>query len=227
MPEKDIHEGHRQRVKSRFLSEGLDKFAPHNILELLLFFGIPRMDTNEIAHALLNRFGSISEVLDAPYEELIRIKGISENAATLLKLIPTLARVYIEDSRLEKPVLKSPQELGEYFVDRFIGRTNEVVFLLCLDSALKAVHCELLTEGSLTSSNIDVRKIAECVIRHNVNRVALAHNHPRGLAVPSNNDVIVTTDLRGALSQLQVELVDHIIVAGGDYYSILEHYPNL
>ena len=227
MPEKDIHDGHRQRVKSRFLNEGLDKFAPHNILELLLFFGIPRADTNETAHTLLDRFGSISEVLDAPYEELVKIKGISENAATLIKLIPGLARIYIEDSRAEKPVLKSSQKLGEYFIDRFIGRTNEVVFLLCLDSALQAVHCELLTEGTLVSSNINVRKIAECVIRHNVSRVALAHNHPRGLAVPSNNDIIMTADLRSALSQLQVELVDHIIVAGGDYYSIIEHYPNL
>lgn len=223
----DIHSGHRGRLRNRFLAEGLDSFEPHNVLELILFYAIPRIDTNEIAHRLIQQFGSLSEVLDAPYEELRKVKGVTENAATLLKLLPELSRAYCVNRHAADEVLNSPQKIGEYFVDRFIGRTKECVYLLCLDSSLNVINCDLLTEGTVTSSNIEIKSIAERVLRHNACRVVLAHNHPRGLAMPSNEDIIVTREIKRALAYLHIEMLDHIIVAGNDWYSLFEHYPNL
>lgn len=221
----DLHEGHRQRLKNRFLAEGIDSFEEHEVLELLLFFSIPRMDTNELAHALIRRFGSLAEVLDAPYEELLKVKGVSENTAVLLKLEPSLARAYLE-SRRAGEMLDSSRKLGEFFVDRFVGRTKEIVFLLCLDSSLNVINCDIIAEGSISASTLDIRMIVEKVIRHSACRVVLAHNHPRGIAVPSNEDVITTRQVRRALALLGIELIDHIIVAGKEYYSMSESYPD-
>ena len=227
MPEKDLHAGHRKRLKARFRADGLDGFEPHNMLELLLFYAVPRVDTNETAHRLIARFGSFSEVLDAPYEELLRVPGITENAATLLKLVPQLSRVYLEGRRPVGEALDTPRVLGAYFCERFVGRTRECVFLLCLDSSLGAIACEMLCEGSAIAANLDTKRIVERALRHNAARVVLAHNHPRGLASPSNEDILVTSRLKKALALLELELVDHIIVAGNEYYSVMEHYPDL
>lgn len=227
MSEKGIHDGHRQRLKARFREQGLDGFEPHNVLELVLFYAIPRVDTNEMAHALIERFGDLPGVLDAPVEELMQIKGITEHAALLLKLIPQVARVYLSGQSRTDAALDSPYLLGEYMVDRFVGRTSECVFLLCLDTALKPIRCELLTEGSVSGAGFEIKQVVERALRCMSSRVALAHNHPRGVALPSNEDVIMTRDLRRALEPLKIELVDHIIVAGRAFYSIYEHYPNL
>lgn len=225
--EKDIHQGHRRRVKDRFLSEGLDCFADHNVLELLLFYSVPRIDTNVLAHRLINRFGSLAKVFDAPYEELLQVDGISENSALLIKMIPSLARVYLCNQQADTLIMQTPEQLGKYFISRFVGETGEIVYLLCLDSSLNIISCELLAEGSVSSATIDIKKIVQCVVRHNAWRVVLAHNHPRGLALPSNEDVIVTREIRRALASLGIELADHIIVAGRDWYSLLSQYPNL
>lgn len=227
MPKKNPHAGHRLRLKSRFLTQGLDGFEQHNILELLLFFGIPRIDTNEIAHTLIERFGSLSEVLDAPYEELCKVEGITEHTATLLKLVPQLSRVYLTGQHRSEESLDSSRKLGEYFVNRFVGHTKECVYLLCLNAALQPLSCDRLSEGSVTSSGFEIKQVVEQALRNQAPRVVLAHNHPYGISVPSNEDILVTKELKMALRILNIELVDHIVVAGEDYYSISEHYPNL
>lgn len=217
-----LHHGHRQRLKNRFLKENLDGFEYHNVLELLLFYAIPRMDTNEIAHELINQFGGISEVFDASFEDLMKVKGVSENAATLIKMIPSLSRIYIENKVSDLSFLDSSQKIGEYFIRKFIGITHELVYLLCLDSSCNIISCEILTQGTVTQANVSPRKIAELVIRYNACSVVLAHNHPRGLAIASNEDVITTIALKNALKQLDVVLLDHIIVAQNSYASLAE-----
>lgn len=220
------HDGHRQRLRERFLAEGIDSFQPHEVLEFLLFFGIPRKDTNELAHQLIRTFGSLSEVLDAPYEELRRIKGMTAGAAVLLKTIPAAGRAYLLDRHAAPLVMDSPKALGEYFVDRFFGETAELVWLLCLDSSLNVIACEQVARGTVTVAQAPARKIAELTLRHNSSRVVLAHNHPRGMAIPSNEDIISTRCLCACLRGIEIELVDHIIVAGRDYVSLRNRYPS-
>ena len=227
MPNNNVHSGHRERMRQRFLKEGLDGFELHNILELLLFFGIPRIDTNELAHALLNQFGSLSRVLDASTEELRRVKGMTENAAVLLKLFPSIARLYFDEKMVSGEPLDSPDKLGEFFVPKFLGRTVETIFLLSLDSVLRPLGCDKLDEGTAKASSLEVKQIYTLAARHNASRVVLAHNHPQGIAKPSNSDVIVTRGLQKGLRLLDIELVDHIIVADGDFYSVAKEYGNL
>lgn len=217
-----IHKGHRERMKARFLEDGLDNFTDIQVLELLLFYAIPQKDTNPIAHALLERFGSLSQVLDAGVEELKKVHGISEHSATLLALVTQLGRYYQVDSAQRMEVLTTLDACGAYLVPRFFGRTRETVFLLCLDAKCKVLCCKEIGEGSVNTASISVRKIVETALATNATTVVLAHNHPSGVAVPSNEDVLTTRRAAAALKAVEVHLADHIVVADGDYVSMVQ-----
>lgn len=222
MANESIHKGHRERLKNRFQEEGLDNFTDIQVLELLLFYSIPRKDTNPVAHALLDRFGSLSQVLEAPAEELQKVSGITENSAVLLKLVTELARYYQVDCAQRMEVLTTLDACGAYLVPRFFGRTSETVFLLCLDAKCKVICCREVGEGSVNSASISVRKIVEIALNSNATTVILAHNHPSGVAVPSNEDVLTTRRIYAALRAVEVHLADHIVVADGDYVSMVQ-----
>ncbi len=217
-----IHKGHRERLKARFLEEGLDNFTDIQVLELLLFYAIPQKDTNPIAHELLDHFGSLSQVLEAPVEELKKVNGIKDNAATLLSLITQISRYYQVDCSQRVEVLTTLDACGAYLVPRFFGRSNETVFLLCLDAKCKVLSCKEVGEGSVNSAGISIRKIVETALAANATTVVLAHNHPSGVALPSNDDVQTTRRIAAALSAVEVHLADHIVVAEGDYVSMVQ-----
>lgn len=219
--DSNVHKGHRMRLKEHFLADGIDSFELHNALELLLFYALPRMDTNVIAHNLINTFGSISAVFDAPFKELIKVDMVSENAATLLKLIPSMARVYLTDKHSDVRVFDNPKVIGEYFIDRFIGYTNEIVYLMLLDSSLQLIACEKISEGSVSTAGISIRTVVDLVVKHNACAVVLAHNHPRGIAVPSADDLAVTSRMKLAMKTLEIRFVDHIIVSQNDYVALI------
>ena len=222
MPNTTIHKGHRERLKQRFLEDGLDNFTDIQVLELLLFYAIPQRDTNPIAHALLNHFGSLSGVLDADVAELKKVPGISDHSATLLALVTELCRYYQVDSAQQVEILTTLDACGAYLVPRFFGRTRETVFLLCLDAKCKVLCCKEVGEGSVNSASISVRKIVETALAANATTVILAHNHPSGVAVPSGEDAQTTRRIAAALSAVEVHLADHIIVADGDYVSMVQ-----
>ena len=215
-----MHEGHRQRLKKRFLEEGLDGFTDVQALELLLFYAVPRVDTNPIAHALLDHFGSLSQVLEAEPAELTKIAGIGESAALLLHLVPQLGRKYMVDRTAESRVLPTLESCAQYLVPRFFGRKTETVFLLCLDAKCKVLGCKEVGQGATNSTAVSVRRIVETAIGVNASAVVLAHNHPSGLAVPSPEDIQVTRQIAQALKAVEIVLADHIIVADDDYVSI-------
>ncbi len=217
-----IHKGHRERLKKRFLEEGLDGFTDIQALELLLFYSIPQKDTNPVAHALLDRFGSLSRVLEASTEELKQISGISDHSATLLSLVTQLARFYQVDCAKRVECLTTLDACGEYLVPYFFGRSHETVFLLCLDAKCKVLCCKEIGEGSVNSASISIRKIVETALSSNATTVILAHNHPSGIALPSNEDVETTRRAALALSAVEINLADHIVVADGDYVSMAQ-----
>ena len=217
-----IHKGHRERLKSRFLEEGLDNFTDIQVLELLLFYAIPQKDTNPIAHALLSRFGSLSQVLDADAEELKKVPGISDHSATLLRMVTEISRYYQVNGAQQTKVLTTLDDCGNYLVPYFFGRSNESVFLLCLDAKCKVLCCREVGEGSIHCASISVRKIVETAISSNATTVILAHNHPSGVALPSMEDVQTTRRVAAALSAVEVHLADHIVVADGDFVSMVQ-----
>lgn len=222
MENAPIHRGHRDRVKQRFLEQGLDGFNHIQALELLLFFAIPQKDTNPIAHSLLDRFGSLAQVLEAPWEELITVPGISKHAATLLKLIPQMSRLYQVDSTRQAQCLTTLEDCGRYMVPFFLGRTHETVFLLCLDAKCKVLCCKEVGEGSVNSAAVSIRKIVETALKANATTVVLAHNHPSGVALPSGEDIQTTRRLAAALAAVEVHLADHVVVADGDFVSMVQ-----
>lgn len=217
---KEMHAGHRERLKQRFLREGLEQFEPHNVLELLLFYAIPRQDTNELAHRLIHAFGSLSSVFDAPIEELVKVDGVGLNTATLIKLLPAANRRYLEDRATKGIDVASPEACGELLVSKFNGVTVERLVLLCMDNKCRVRHCEVISEGTQTMVDIRNRRIVETALRQNASCVVLGHNHPNGFPVPSKSDVDATYSLARLLEAMDIELYDHIIVADGEYFSM-------
>ncbi len=217
-----VHQEHRQRVKARFRKEGLDGFDEIHVLELLLFYCIPRKDTNDLAHALLEHFGSLTAVLEAPCEELEKIPGVGEHAATLLNLITEIARYYLVSKATNLEILKTTQECGEYMLPFFMGRRDELVYLLCMDGKCKVLCCKEVGRGNVNSANVSIRRIVEVALSVNATTVMLAHNHPSGVAVPSQEDILTTRKLAAALDSVDIVLADHFVVADDDFVSLVE-----
>ena len=223
----NIHEGHRQRLKKRFLDNGLASFEPHNILELVLFYSIPRRDTNEIAHALISKFGSLKQVFDASYEELISVDGINENSATLIKLIPQLSKTYLDSEYKREVILDTAGKIGKYLVSQYIGETKEIVYLLLLDNKFGLIKKIKLHEGTINSAHFELRKIFEEIIKTNASCVVLAHNHPNGLLIPSSDDIYTTTTIYTSLKALDVSLLEHFLIVGNRYLPLIHETPSL
>lgn len=218
------HVGHRDRLKNRFLTEGLEHFEPHNILELLLFYSIPRKDTNLLAHALLDRFGSFVAVMNASPEELTEVPGITMNSAVHLHLISEVARRYFSET-LSAPPAEAVKEdklryLGQKLVARSAGLMEENLFVICLDNSLRELSFDRIASGTPDELQIRTRQIAEIAFKHHAPVVIIAHNHPRGIAIPSRADIISTLALKKALDAIAIRLLDHFVVAGDDYVSM-------
>lgn len=221
MSDNAIHRDHRKRIKARFLEGGLSSFSEHEVLELLLFYCIPRRDTNALAHTLINRFGSLARVLNAPVKELKKIDGVGENAALFLTLIRELGRYCDIRQNDSLQILRTIDECGRYLVPYFEGRPRETVYLLCLDAKCKVLCCREVEEGNVNSAGISIRKIVDMALTENATSVVLAHNHPSGVALPSPEDVVTTKKLAQALKFVDVVLIDHVIVADSDYVSLV------
>ena len=217
-----IHDGHRERLRERFRQEGLDNFDELYVLELLLFYCIPVRDTNLLAHRLLDHFGSLTAVLDADVTELEKVEGIGRNTATFLALITKVGRYYQIQSAKPGSILNTIHDCGEYLRPYFFGRENEAVFMLCLDAKCKVICCKMVSEGSVNTANIPMRRVVEIALSANATTVVLAHNHPSGIAVPSADDVQTTYRIAAALEAVDVVLADHIVVSGDDFVSMVD-----
>lgn len=217
-----VHDGHRERLKERFRSEGLDGFTEVQVLELLLFYCVPRKDTNEIAHALLEKFGTLAQVLDANLADLEKVPGMGSSSALFLKLLSAAGRRY-QISRTESAsILRTIEQCGAYLQPRFFGRKHEAVFLLCMDAKCKVLACKQVGEGSVNSAGVPIRRIVETALSANATMVVLAHNHPSGLALPSADDIQTTKRLAVALDTVEITLVDHLVFSDDDYVSMAQ-----
>lgn len=219
----NLHEGHRERVRQEFLQHGFDRnTSPHKILEILLFYCVQRADTNPIAHELIKKYGSVAAVLDAPVEELAAFKGLSERSAVLLKLIMPVAQRYIYDKQQQKPTFKSLDGIGKYILGAFLGEMRERVGVVCLDARGAMLDFAFLGEGSLDSVGLSNRDLAKRVLDSGATAAVIFHNHPNGIALPSDNDISLTKQAAQTLGGIGVQLIDHVIVAGGDFVSMAQ-----
>ena len=221
----------RQRMRDRFLENGLDIFDEHQVIELLLFFGIPRRDTNVIAHRLIKRFGSLRDVLDAPYEDLLKVDGIGEHAATLIKLSAELSRRYLLSESLDTERFDTVDKLGKFLINLFLGKRNEEVYLLTFNGKMEMLSCDKLADGLSNLVSFSVKPLIESAILTHASGIVLAHNHPGGIASPSGSDISLTDQLMYMCDQISIPLIEHFVVAGNSYYPIIkrrdDEYDNM
>ena len=217
-----LHQGHRERLKQRCLDEGLDSFNDHQVLELLLFYALPYQDTNELAHRLLDAFGSFSAVLNADMSELMRVEGVGRHTATLLSFMPDLLRRYQLDQFGPRPDLSTLDRAGDYCCSLFLGKDYESFYMICLDTQGNLNRTALIGEGTLSNVPVYPRTAVETALRHHAASVILTHNHPGGSLQPSRDDLALTDTIARALATISVEVLDHIIVSRGKYSSLAE-----
>ena len=220
MSEKTVHAGHRARMRERFMKEGLSGFSEHEVLEFLLMFAIPQRDVNPLAHRLIDRFGSLSAVLESSPAELTRVDGVGENAAALLSLMPQLMGYYQHSAMGRKPVITNLAEARKYAGALFFGLHEERVYMICVDQSGRVLHPALMHRGTIDQVQIYPREVVETALRYHAHAVLLAHNHPSGLALPSPEDRQTTLVLKAALEAVGIVLADHIIVADDDFVSL-------
>lgn len=215
------HSGHRIRLKKRFIREGgFENFEDHNILEMLLFYTIPRKDTNELAHRILDRFGSLHALFDASYEELVKTPGISENTACLIKAILPAARAYNYSKYQQVTILNNMDKVSDYLLGKYAGFSEEVLGLVSMDNCFRALSFDILARGTIDSVILDVRKVIETLIVNQATIAIIVHNHPSGHALPSKEDIYQTRRIISACNSINVSVLDHDLIAGGECISL-------
>ncbi len=214
------HQNHRLRVRETFRKVGGEGMPDHNLLELILFYSIPRKDTNEIAHRLIETFGSLKRVFDAPYERLLEVEGVGESSALLISMIPAICRRYIEAGEAKKINLSEPEDVKKYIISKYYGYSNEVFYMLCLDALGNLINCCKVGEGTADSVLIDKRAVLETAFRNNADTVIFAHNHPGGVAAPSKEDIVLTDEFNALFRGVGIRLADHFIIGGDDILSL-------
>ena len=221
---RNIHADHRKRLRQRFLNDhSFENFSDREILELLLFYAQARMDTAPVAQALLDEFDTLKNVLEAPPESLIDVHGIGEQAATLISMVVPLARVW------ERCAMKNPTRIGNcrdaerYCQSLLMAARNEQFYVICLNAQCQLVGKKRITEGTLSEVAAYPRSVVETALNHNAHSVLLSHNHPGGTCAPSAEDISSTVQIQRLLHGLGIMVLDHIIVAGAQTYSMIQH----
>lgn len=221
-----LHTGHRQRLKEKFLTYGHEVLSDHEFLELLLFFSVPYKNTNELAHKLLNEFGSFSQLIEAEYETLknLDIKDMKDNSACLMKLILAAVNRYNSEKNDITRTQITPQNIGIFAKNLFYGHNEEVSYALLLDRDCYVKKVKMISKGTLNATPIYPREVIKLAVSHEEPYVMIMHNHPGGTPKPSEKDIEVTKTLINALSYAEVRLIDHVIVAGDQVLSMAMEY---
>lgn len=220
---ENIHAGHRKRMLESYAISGADPFHEHEILEMLLFYCIPRRDTNDIAHELLKEFKSLADVVTADREQLMLVDHIGEASATYLNLIGEAFKFCQRSKRSDTVTLETYQERCEYFLHQLQYESAKEIFMVaCLDDGMHLQKCSRLKNGSCDRVDFDPRILAQHVLSSSCSNVIIAHNHPVGDAMPSLDDILSTKNIKDTMQLLGVDLIDHIVVGNGKAYSMAE-----
>ena len=226
---KSVHAGHRERVRENVLKNGFEQLEDHRLLELLLFYSIPLEDTNELAHNLLNRFGSLAGVVKASPKELKKVSGVGDNTAVMLSSLGELCVRVLKEGNIKKTPYLNSSEIIELIKSHYINEPLERFLLLCFDSMMHLKFVEFISEGDTTKVEFDVKNLLGYVIDCDASLIVLAHNHPNGNPTPSGADIDTTFNISVTLRKIGVELIDHVIIGENSHYSMRNQsqYANL
>lgn len=221
--QKNLHAGHRGRIRSRYIESGDSGFSDHELLELLLFYAIPRGNTNETAHLLIERFGGIEGIAEATIDELVLVDGVGKNSAILLKLVLSLAKRYALSTRDIGNRLDTLDKAAELARQYTMGAVCELVYATYLDPSMRVIDTCLISTGTVNESRPMLRTILELCLVKRASSVLLFHNHPNGSVEPSSDDIRFTTMLQRELELIGSNLAEHLIVNGTDYLALLKY----
>jgi len=216
-------EGHRRRLKERFLAGGLDGFHDYEVIELLLSLNTPRKDCKDSAKALLKRFKTFQGVLEASEHSLCEVNGVGPLNSLGIRLIKAVADRYLEKKIVSKDVVQNPADLMEYLAQTIGYKHKEVFAAVFLDAKNRVLTSRILFEGTLTSSSVYPREVIVSALQHNAAAVIFAHNHPSGNVEPSTSDIQITRRLYFALQSVGIVLHEHMVVGSEGYYSFAAH----
>ena len=209
-------EGHRQRLRDKFLAQGIEAFTDAEIIELLLTFGTPRSDCKEAARALLTQFGSLPAVLDAAPVQLQQVKGVGPKNTFALHFIQGVARRYLHQRVVGKEYVRSSREVADYLIHSMRGLQHEVLTVVFLDAAHAVIDATVVAEGTVTVNTIYPRELVKAALARNASALVIAHNHPSGSLTPSRQDNELTRSLYLVCSFMHLDLLDHLIIGAGD-----------
>ncbi len=221
---ENTHQNHRARMRARYEKSGFEGFSDHELLEMALFYSIPRINTNPIAHALIEHFGSLGHVLEADVDELTEVEGIGNSSAILLKTVVELMRRYAFEKDDLGDRFETMGVIAQYFCRRFIGENNEGVYMMLLDNGMRLIDCCLVARGTVNSSPVCCRNILDKAMKKKASSVVLAHNHPHGLAIPSDTDIRFTNDVKTVLETLNITLLEHLIIVNDRFCPIMKQH---
>jgi DNA repair protein RadC len=215
-------EGHRKRLRQRFVKSGFSGFAEHEIVELFLTLCLPRKDVKLRAKALLQKFDSIRGIFDASVDELVQIEGIGTVASIAIKMVKSFAEIYLrENIPTDRCIINNYERLEKFWRLRLGGLKNEVFEVALLNARLELLKDGVvrLEEGVVDRTHAYPRKILEYALRNHASAFIIAHNHPSGSVLPSDNDCILTKKIEKAAESLELHLIDHVIVAHHEIFS--------
>lgn len=217
-------EGHRQRLRDRFLDKGIDTLSDTEVIELLLTFGTPRSDCKQAARDALDTFHSLPQVLDAPPRALERIKGLGPKNIFALQFVQGIARRYLRQRIQNKNYITSSHEVAEYLIHALRGLQREVFMAVYLDAAHAVIDSEIVSEGTVNVSTVYPRELIKAALAYNASALVIAHNHPSGKREPSSQDEQLTRSLFLICSFMNINLLDHLIIGAGEQvYSFADH----
>lgn len=222
----DLHEKHRERMRDRVLRDGIEGLEDHEALEVYLYNSRPRVNTNDMAHKLIRRFGTLSGVFDADYGALLKAEGVGPQTAFHIHTLTGHYRKYLQSRTGKGVVLDSVEKLGDYLHGYFKGRVSEAAYMLTLDSRYRKLLCVKLAEGSFGCVDIPPSKVIDIISRRKCNYAVLAHNHTSDIALASSDDIETTKNIHTILQCCDIKLLDHIIFEESDYISMKQsvHY---
>lgn len=219
----DIHNGHRERMRQHFLQGGGEGFHDHELLEMLLYYAVPRGDTNPVAHKMIREFGSLPTLVEAEPIDIARLCGVSKNTAILISLQKEISKRCIQARWRDRPMLNSLSIAVEYCKSLMVYKNREFFYAICLDNKRRVINTVQIAEGTVNSAAIHPRVVVEAALKLQASAVIFTHNHPGGNCKPTFDDIETTTKLGKLLNAIEVQLIDHIIVADTTTFSFLEN----
>ena len=219
---KNVHSGHRERMRAKFLKRGIDAFDDHEILEFLLFYVNKRKNTNPLGHALMAKFKTLEAVFGATFEELCEVDGLGEVGATLIKLVGAIPNRLSINAMEKKVRLASHRDAAEYCAGFLKGIEHERMIMVSLNSMRDVLAVDVISDGTFNATNADIRKILKTALLRKASGVILAHNHPGDTCHPSAADTLVTSKIMGVLESINIAVIDHIICGDDSYSSMSE-----